>query len=123
MIEISQAFLDTLATARAEAAAALLAGGAVVCYPAPRPAAGGAPQGPALARIPFEPGVGTPSPAGLAITAPIAGQCVASGDIAWARIETSAGAWLVDLDAADLHLDRTAVQAGAFVRLLSGVVR
>ena len=123
MIEISQAFLDTLATARAEAVAAQLAGGAVVCYPAPRPLAGGAPAAPAIARIPFDSGVGTASPAGLVITAPIEGQCVASGEIDWARIESASGMWLMDLAATDLHLDRTAVRAGGFVRLLSGVIR
>ena len=123
MIEISQAFLDDLATARAEAVAAMLAGGAVVCYPAPRPPAGGPPSGPAIARIPFAPAVGTAGLLGLTLTAPIEGQCLASGEIAWARIESALGMWLMDLAATDLHLDRTAVRAGGFVRLLSGVIR
>lgn len=123
MIELSQAFLDGLAIARHEAVAAMLAGGAVVCYPAPRPPAGGLASGPAIARIPFAPGVGTAGLLGLTLTSPIEGQCAASGDIAWLRIESGAGAWLMDCDAADMHLDRTAVRAGAFVRLMSGVIR
>ena len=123
MIEISLGLLDALAVARAEAVAALLAGGAVVCYPAPRPVAGSLPSGPAIARIPFAPGVGTAGPLGLTLTAPVEGQCAASGDIAWLRIESGTGAWLMDCDAIDMHLDRTAVRAGAFVRLMSGVIR
>ena len=123
MIEVSQDLLDTLAIARYEAVAARLAGGAVVGYPAPRPPAGAPPSGPAIARIPFAPGVGTAGLLGLTLTAPIEGQCAASGDIAWLRIESGFGVWLMDCDAADMHLDRTAVRAGAFVRLMSGVVR
>lgn len=118
MIVVSADLLADLTTARLQALAAQLEGGAVVCYPAPRPEAGGAPAWPPVARIPFAPGVGTIAAGALAVTTPIEGQVQQSGNIAWARVESGAGAWVADLDAADLQLDRTTVLAGAFVALL-----
>lgn len=117
-VDVSPDLLDALQVARLEALAQRLAGGAVVCYPAPRPSAGAAAAGLAIARIPFAQGVGAIAEGALVITAPIEGQVEQSGDIAWARIESAGGVWQFDFDAADLQLDRTAVLAGAFVRLL-----
>lgn len=117
-VAASPDLLTALNVARLDALAQRLAGGAVVCYPAPRPPDGGAAAWPPIARIPFAQGVGEIGGGALVITAPIEGQVAQSGAIAWARIETSAGVWLFDCDAADLQLDRTAVLAGAFVRLL-----
>ena len=74
-------------------------------------------------RIPFSVGVGTVTPAGLTLDAPIEGQCLSAGNIAWGRVETATGQWVADFDAADLALDRTAILPGAFVRLLEGVWR
>ncbi len=117
-VDVSPDLLAELDADRLAALAQRLAGGAVVCYPAPRPSAGGMPAGPSIARIPFSHDVGTVVDGTLAITAPIEGQVEQSGDIAWCRIESAAGVWRFDLDAADLNFDRTAVLAGAFVRLL-----
>lgn len=117
-VEISPDLLAAQHVARLQALAQLLAGGAVVCYPAPRPQAGGAASWPALARIPFAQGVGTIADGALSIIAPIEGQVIQSGEIAWARVETAGGVWLFDCNASDLQLDRTVVLAGAFVRLL-----
>lgn len=117
-VDVSPDLLDELQVDRLEALARRLAGGAVACYPAPRPAAGGLPAGPRIARILFSHDVGAVVDGALVITAPIEGQVEQSGDIAWARIESADGVWRFDLDAADLALDRTAVLAGAFVRIL-----
>lgn len=119
MIVISAELLADLDAVRLQALAQRLEGGAVVCYPAPRPEAGGSAAWPAIARIPFASGVGVLAGGALEIAAPIEGQVMQSGNIAWARIETGAGAWVGDCDAADLELDRTAVLAGAFVTLSS----
>lgn len=118
MIVVSADLLADLDTARLQALAQRLEGGAVVCYPAPRPEAGGAPAWPAITRIPFSSGVGMVANGALQITTPIEGQVMQSGAIAWARVESGAGAWVADCDAADLELDRTSVLAGAFVSLL-----
>lgn len=118
MIVVSADLLAALDVARLQALAQRLEGGAVVCYPAPRPEAGGSPAWPPIARIPFSSGVGTIAGGALEITAPIEGQVMQSGNIAWARVESGAGAWVADCAAADLALDRTAVLAGAFVSLL-----
>ena len=118
MIAVSAELLAILDVARLLALAQQLEGGGVVCYPAPRPEAGGLPAWPPIARIPFAAGVGAITDGALVITAPIEGQVTQSGDIAWARVESGAGAWVADCDAADLQLDRTTVLAGAFVRLL-----
>lgn len=117
-VDVSPDLIDGLHVDSLEALARRLAGGAVVCYPAPRPPAGGVAAGPAIARIPFAQGVGTVAEGALVVTAPIEGQVEQSGDIAWARVENAAGVWQFDMDAADLNLDRTTVLAGAFVRLL-----
>ena len=118
MIDISAETIAILDVARLQALVGLLEGGAVVCYSAPRPAPGGAPSEPLLARIPFAAGVGTIAGGMLIIASPIEGQVVQSGAIAWARVESGAGAWVADCNAADLELDRAEVIAGGFVRLL-----
>lgn len=117
-IEISPVLLEAQQIARYQAIAGALAGGALVCYPAPRPAPGGVPAWPAIVRVPFAPGVGSVGAGGLDITAPVEGQVTQSGVIAWGRFETSAGTWLLDCDVVDLQLDATTVLSGAFVRLL-----
>lgn len=117
-IEMSPTLLEAQQIARYQAIADVLAGGALVCYPAPRPAPGGAPAWPAIVRVPFAPGVGSVGAGGLDITAPVEGQVTQSGVIAWGRFETAAGAWLLDCDVVDLQLDATTVLSGAFVRLL-----
>lgn len=119
MIVVSADIIDVIDAARLESLAQQLAGGAVVCYPGGRPnTAGGIPLAGPVARIPFAPGVGTVVSKALQITAPIEGQVIQSAAITWARIETGAGAWVADCDAADLQLDRTDVIVGGFVRLL-----
>lgn len=117
-VEISPDLLAAQHAARLQALVQILAGGAVACYPAPRPPAGGSSPWPALARIPFAQGVGTIADGALSIITPIEGQVIQSGEIAWARVETAGGVWLFDCDATDLKLDRNVVLAGAFVRLL-----
>jgi len=122
-VVFSTALLDAQTAGRLEATRQLLAGGAVVCHAAPRPASGEPNPYPAIPRIPFALGGGTVADGMLTLTAPIEGQCLPAGVIAWCRIETAAGVWLCDFDAADLDLDVTAVLPGAFVRLMSGVFR
>ena len=118
MIVVSADIIDAIDAARLEALAQQLGGGAVVCYPGEKPSAGGMPPAGPVARIPFAVGVGVVGSGALQITAPIEGQVVQSATITWARIETGAGAWVADCDAADLELDRTDVIVGGFVRLM-----
>ena len=122
-VALSPELLDVQASGRFEATRQLLIGGALVCHAAPRPGPGDPAPYPAIVRIPFSAGVGTVTPAGLALDAPIEGQCLSAGNIAWGRVETAAGQWVADFDAADLALDQTAILPGAFVRLLEGVWR
>lgn len=122
-VALSPELLDAQAVGRLEATRQLLVGGAMVCHAAPRPSAGAPPSYPAVVRIPFAPGVGVIDGSALAITAPIEGQSLQAGVIAWCRIETATGGWLADMDAADVALDVTTVLPGAFVRLLSGAFR
>ena len=122
-IDLSPELLAVQAAGRFEATRQLLIGGALVCHAAPRPDPGAPASYPAIVRIPFSAGVGTVTPAGLALDAPIEGQCLSAGNIAWGRVETAAGQWVADFDAADLALDQTAILPGAFVRLLEGVWR
>lgn len=122
-VALSPELLDTQASGRFEATRQLLIGGALVCHAAPRPDPGAPAPYPAIVRIPFSVGVGTVTPAGLALDAPIEGQCLSAGNIAWGRVETAGGRWVADFDAADLALDRTAILPGAFVRLLEGTFR
>lgn len=122
-VALSPELLAVQASGRFEATRQLLIGGALVCHAAPRPGPGDPAPYPAIVRIPFSVGVGTVTPAGLALDAPIEGQCLSAGNIAWGRVETAAGQWVADFDAADLALDQTAILPGAFVRLLEGVWR
>jgi hypothetical protein len=122
-VSLSPTLLAVQAAARMEATRQLLAGGFVACMPAPRPADGDEALYPALARIQFSARVGLILDDALQIDAPIEGQCMQAGLIAWARIETADGAWVLDCDAADLNLDITQIYPGAFVKLLSGVFR
>lgn len=122
-VSLSPTLLAVQAAARMEATRQLLAGGFVACMPAPRPPDGGEALYPALARIPLSARAGLILDDALQLDAPIEGQCVHAGVIAWARIETAGGAWLLDCDAADLDLDASQIYPGAFVKLLSAVFR
>lgn len=122
-VALSPELLAVQAAGRFEATRQLLIGGALVCHAAPRPDPGNPAPYPAIVRIPFSAGVGTVTPAGLALDAPIEGQCLSAGNIAWCRVETAAGRWVADFNAADLALDVTSVLPGAFVRLLEGTFR
>lgn len=122
-VSLSPELLAVQTLARYEATRLHLAGGALVCHGGTRPAEGSPAPYPPVVRIPFAADVGTVTPAGLVVTTPIEGQCLTAGLITWGRVETAAGAWVADFDAADLALDVTAVLPGAFVRLLSGAWR
>lgn len=122
-IALSPVLLEAQAIGRFEATRRLLTGGALVCHAGARPAPGAPAMYPAVVRIPFAPGVGAVTPAGLTLDTPIEGQCLSAGNIAWGRIETADGTWIADFDAGDLDLDVTAVLPGAFVRLMGGVFR
>lgn len=120
---LSPALLATQAAARMEATRQLLEGGFVVCHAAPRVAPGDMPAAAGLARIPLSARAGLILDDALQLDVPIEGQCLQAGVIAWARIETAGGDWVLDCDAADLDLDAVQIYPGAFVKLLSGTFR
>lgn len=122
-VALSPVLIDVQEIARFEATRQLLIGGALVCHGGPRPEPGELAAYPAVVRIPFAAEVGTVTAAGLALTAPVEGQCMQAGNITWGRIETAAGEWVADFDRDDLALDVTSVLPGAFVRLLEGTFR
>lgn len=122
-VSLSAALVAAQTLGRYEATRQLLIGGALVCHAGTRPEPGEPAAYPAVARIPFAAEVGAVSLAGLALTVPVEGQCLQAGNITWGRIETAAGEWVADFDAADLALDVTSVLPGAFVRLIEGSFR
>lgn len=120
-------FSDLLRQVRLEAMLPVLAGGAIDCYTLPRPAAGGASGSAVLiGTVPLATPAGAVAVPALSLVVPVEGQAVAAGDIAWCRLHTSDGAWLLDGDAgpggseAALRFDRLNMYPGAFIRLIGG---
>lgn len=108
--------LGTLAAIDADAQPA-----AILLYPAPRPAAGGAASGAAVAAIPLTKPAGSVDAAGLHLTQSLAGLVTSAGEPAWGRIVTGAGDWVVDGDVGvEFVLDTPgALYPGSLVNLLS----
>lgn len=121
----------TLAEAMLSAVATAMAGGSVMLFASTRPAAGDSPATAALTTLVLPTPAGVVGTGALTLASSEEGQLLAAGSPVWARVYSSAGAWLFDCDARltgdadtgqEIVLTAPAVYPGAFVRITGGTL-